>query len=220
MGRSEREVVAQSAGLGGPADRFVAYACALQSASEARTWAASRSPVIENTRSRMKQRIVLHRAIAVWFFACFLVCQSAGANGVGAGERAFARGDYLRAARLLLVEARSGRRVAQTYLGHLYENGWGVPQNYEEAAKWFLLAAEKGDPTAQFLLGRLYDNGSGVKQDFVEAEFWLDLAAAKATPRDRDYWINMRDAVAGKLTRDELTRARARALAWSSAQAR
>jgi TPR repeat protein len=144
----------------------------------------------------------------------------AGANNVGAGERAYSRQDYVRAARLLLPEAQAGRPIARTYLGHLYENGWGVPQNYLEAAKWLTLAAQQGEPTAQFLLGRLYDNGSGVKQDFVEAEFWLDLAAASAQPRQRDYWMNMRDAVAGKLTRDELDKARQRALDWRNARAR
>jgi hypothetical protein len=158
-------------------------------------------------------------AIALLLFVGFLGLQPAAANGLGAAEHAYARQDYALAARLLLPEAQAGRPIAQTYLGHLYENGWGVPQDYVEAAKWLTLAAEQGEPTAQFLLGRLYDNGSGVKQDFVEAEFWFDLAAAKAPAEHRDYWINMRDSVAGKLTRDELTAARGRALAWTRARA-
>jgi hypothetical protein len=160
-----------------------------------------------------------HRlGIALSLLVSMLGLQLADARGLDAGERAYERKDYVRAARLLRPEAQLGRPIARTYLGHMYENGWGVPQDYNEAAKWLTLAAEQGEPTAQFLLGRLYDNGSGVKQDFVEAEFWLNLAAASAAPDRRDYWINMRDAVAGKLTRDELKAARARAIAWIGAR--
>jgi hypothetical protein len=175
---------------------------------------------IEPVRER-RTRSGAHRlVITVSLFMCLFGFQSAEGNEqLGEGARAYAHKDYARAARLLRPEAQSGQPIAQTYLGHLYENGWGVPQDYNEAAKWLTLAAEQGEPTAQFLLGRLYDNGSGVKQDFIEAEFWFDLAAANAAPEHRDYWINMRDAVAGKLTRDELTQARARARAWTGARA-
>ena len=72
-----------------------------------------------------------------------------------------------------------------------------------------------GRPTAQFLLGQLYDRGLGVKRDFVEAEVWLELAAANAEPARRDYWADMRDAVAGKLTQAELAEAQRRSAQWA-----
>ena len=53
-----------------------------------------------------------------------------------------------------------------------------------------------------------------MKLDFVQAEMWLDIAAAHADSRYRDYWARMRDAVATKLTHDELTQARALAVAF------
>jgi TPR repeat protein len=136
------------------------------------------------------------------------------AHAADAGERAYYRGDYPRAALLLLAEANAGRAVAQTFLGYQYQDGLGVPKSFEEAAHWFLRAAEQGEPTGQFFLGMLYDRGQGVPEDPVEAEKWLDLAAAHAPAPKRDYWASMRDAVAGKMTLDELTEARRRAVAW------
>ena len=60
----------------------------------------------------------------------------------------------------------------------------------------------------------MFDKGHGVKQDFVEAEILLDLATAHAEPRVRDYWTRIRNAVAGKLTQDELAYAQKAAVEW------
>ncbi len=57
-----------------------------------------------------------------------LCCSGASAASSGAGQRAFARHDYSRAASLLLVEAEQGSPFAQTYLGYLYQSGLGVPR--------------------------------------------------------------------------------------------
>jgi hypothetical protein len=136
------------------------------------------------------------------------------ALALDAGERAYYRGDYLRAASLFLAEAEAGRAQAQSFLGYQYQYGLGVPKSYEEAARWYRCAAEQGEPTAQFMLGQLYDRGQGVAEEPVEAEKWVDLAAAHA-PRDkRDYWETMRDTIGGKMTLDELKEARRRAVAF------
>src|SRR5271165_5405073 len=139
---------------------------------------------------------------------------SAEANTLTAGERAYARHDYVGAAPLLLAEADRGSAIAQTYIGYMYQNGLGVPRNYEVAAGWLNEAAHQGTPTAQFLLGLLFDKGYGVPQDWVQAEVWLNLAASQASGRQRDYWARIRDAVADKLTLDQLAEAQRRALAW------
>ncbi len=47
----------------------------------------------------------------------------------------------------------------------MYDNGRGVPQDYQEALKWYRLAAEQGNAIAQYNLGFMYDNGEGVPQD-------------------------------------------------------
>ena len=129
--------------------------------------------------------------------------------------RAFARHDYVHAASLLLVEAERGSPVAQTYLGYMYQYGLGVPQDYVLATSWLHQAAEQGEPTGQFLLGLLFDKGYGVPQDWVEAEVWLDLAAAHAGAKQQDYFGRVRDAVAQKLTLNQVAEAQRRASAWA-----
>ena len=139
----------------------------------------------------------------------------AKADALSAGERAYARHHYVQAAPLLLAEAERGSPVAQTYIGYMYQNGLGVPRNYAVAAGWLDRAAEQGAPTAQFLLGLLFDKGYGVPQDWVQAEVWLILAASQASGAERDYWARIRDAVAQKLTLDQLADAQLRAYAWA-----
>ena len=156
------------------------------------------------------------RGVAMALLLAAMGCAAgAKADALTAGERAYARHDYVRAAPLLLFEAERGSPVAQTYLGYMYQNGLGVPRNYPVAASWLHRAAEQGAPTAQFLLGLLFDKGYGVPQDWVQAEVWLNLAASQASGRQRDYWARIRDAVAQKLTLDQLAEARLRAYAWA-----
>jgi uncharacterized protein len=145
------------------------------------------------------------------------LCSASGAkaDGGSAGMRAFARHDYVRAASLLVVEAERGSPVAQTYLGYMYQYGLGVPQDYVLATSWLHQAAERGEPTGQFLLGLLFDKGYGVPQDWVQAEVWLNLAAAHAAGTQKEYFARVRDAVAQKLTLNQVAEAQRRASAWA-----
>ena len=63
------------------------------------------------------------------------------------------------------LSAEHGDAVAQFNLGGMYENGFGVQQDYKQAVKWHKLSAEQGDAKAQFNLGLLYYKGIGVPQD-------------------------------------------------------
>lgn len=134
---------------------------------------------------------------------------------VNAGVRAFQQGRYVQAASLLTPPARLGNSVAETYLGYMYQKGLGIPKDYELAAHWFHAAADQGEPTAQFCLAQLYDLGFGVGRDFVQAYVWFDVAAAHAPANRRDYWSRMRDAVASKLTDQELAQGQAQAAAFA-----
>ncbi len=149
--------------------------------------------------------------------ALLALCSASGAkaDALSAGKRAFARHDYVHAASLLSLEAERGSPVAQTYLGYMYQYGLGVPRDYVLATSWLHQAAEQGEPTGQFLLGLLFDKGYGVPQDWVEAEVWLSLAAAHAEARRQDYFARVRDAVAQKLTLNQLAEAQRRASAWA-----
>ena len=73
------------------------------------------------------------------------------------GNAAYDRGDYVTALKLLRPFAEQGNVEAQSSLGSLYDNGWGVPEDNAEAVKWYRKAAEQGDATAQNDVGRMYD---------------------------------------------------------------
>ena len=62
----------------------------------------------------------------------------------------------------------------------------------------------------------MYDKGHGVPQDFVLAYKWLILAAAHASGRQRDVYLRLRDAVASKLSTDEIVEGQRLALNWNS----
>ncbi len=74
-------------------------------------------------------------------------------------------------------KAEQGDVAAQFDLGVCYDNGYAVPQNYEEAAKWYRKAAEQGYADAQNNLGNLYYNGKGVPQSYTESLKWYRMAA-------------------------------------------
>jgi uncharacterized protein len=139
----------------------------------------------------------------------------AQAQSLGQGVSALKRQDYVSASRVFIPLAERGDPAAQSYLGFMFETGRGVPQNYTEAAMWYRRAAEQGDSLAQYSLGLLYDKGFGVPRDIVEASKWLNLSTAAAPPQAREARARIRDAVATKMTRGEIARARLRALEWA-----
>ena len=59
----------------------------------------------------------------------------------------------------------------------MYEEGFGVKQDYAEAAKWYRQAAEQGQGNAQFNLAEMYLDGLGVDQDYVQAYAWIGVVA-------------------------------------------
>ncbi len=138
----------------------------------------------------------------------------AHADALGAGSGAFARGEYNRAAHLLLPLAERGNARAQAMVGFMYATGQGLPQAYDAASYWYRLAAEQGDTTAQYLLGLAYDKGQGVPQDEVAAYKWLNLAAARAPKRLRDHYGQLRNAVASKMTRGQIAAGQWHSLRW------
>ena len=176
------------------------------------------------TRQRFSQSLTVQESLRrsalrggalLVLIACATGVRGVRASALSRGEATYARHDYATAALLLQPEAQSGHPLAQTYLGYMYQNGLGVPRDYTIAAGWLDQAAEQGEPTAQFLLGLLYDKGFGVPQDWVQAEVWLNLAASRASGKQRDYWSRVRDAVAQKLTLNQLAEAQKRAFDWA-----
>src|SRR5437667_918190 len=66
---------------------------------------------------------------------------------------------------------------AQGFLGYMYYNGKGAPQDNAEAIRWYRKAADLGNVMAQDNLGYMYFEGKGVPQDYVEAVRWFRKAA-------------------------------------------
>jgi TPR repeat protein len=160
------------------------------------------------------------RSPAMILFAATVLGLSATTMAHGdplaASRAAYARADYSAAARLLRPLAERGNPHAQAMLGFMYANGRGVPQAYDVAAYWYRLSAEQGNSLAQYLLGLMYDKGHGVPLDEVAAYKWLNLAAAAAPRRDRENYLRLRDAVASKMTRDEVELGQRLALEWAA----
>ncbi len=102
-----------------------------------------------------------------------------GCTDFQAAEDAYNRGDYETALKKFLPLAEQGLAAAQHYLGVMYGEGKGVPQDYAEAMKWYRLAADQGDGDAQFNLGGMYFSGHGVARNYIQAYMWASLAAAQ-----------------------------------------
>jgi PAS domain S-box-containing protein len=106
--------------------------------------------------------------------------------------------------------ADQGDAVAQLEIGDMYYKGRGAPQDYSEAGRWYRLAADRGNAAAQYNLGISYARGDGVPQDNVLAHMWFNLAAARFTTSvSRGHATGNRDAVARKMSPEQIARAQA-----------
>jgi TPR repeat protein len=119
--------------------------------------------------------IKLLRTVA--FLLCTAVAAPAMAQDFDKGLAAAQAGDNATALQEWRPLAEQGNATAQYNLGVMYDNGYGVIQDYAEAADWWRKAAEQGEASAQYNLGIMYDNGRGVTQDYAEAANWYRKAA-------------------------------------------
>ena len=93
-----------------------------------------------------------------------------------------------------------------------YESGkkaWEAGQ-VTEALEYWTVAAETGDRRSMLELGRLYLQGLGVPQDYVFSHMWFNLAAARGEIEA----LSEREAVAEKMTSQQLAEAQERAREW------
>jgi TPR repeat protein len=93
------------------------------------------------------------------------------------GVALYKLGDYQAAFKAFQYAAEQGDSSAQCFLGMMYHDGQGVPQDYKQAVKWYTKAAEQGDASAQYFLGFMYYKGHGVPQDYKQAVKWSKKAA-------------------------------------------
>ena len=138
----------------------------------------------------------------------------AHADALARGTAAYSRGDYVLAAQQLSPLAQQGNAKALGLLGYLYEHGFGEPQDYDAAADFYTRGAVQGNPFAQAMLGLMYDKGHGVPLDFILAYKWLNLAAARTQGHEQEHFARLRDAVASKMSKDEIAVGQRLALNW------
>jgi TPR repeat protein len=111
--------------------------------------------------------------------------------------------------------AEQGDGNAQLALGTMYRDGHGVQRNYTETIRWWEEAAKLGVVDAQFALGNLYAGGSGIPRDNTLAYQWYGIAALQAG----DNWLqpiaaSNRDAIAARMTPEEIFEAQQRVTEW------
>ena len=151
----------------------------------------------------MRARVRYARLLVTTLTASFMLAAIAGTALAGPlddlfgstqfekGQAAYKGHDYVTAMRLWLPLAKQGDASAQYYLGVMYQNGSGVPQNYAEAAKWYLLAAEQDHAPAQANLAGLYEDGFGVPKNKAKAMKLYCRAAENGDPIAQDYLVSI-----------------------------
>lgn len=72
--------------------------------------------------------------------------------------------------------AGQGHAEAQFNLGLMYEQGYGVRQDYQKAVEWYTKAAHQGVAQAQYNLGFKYYYGHGVRQNKSTAKRYFGQA--------------------------------------------
>jgi TPR repeat protein len=166
-------------------------------------------------RHSLGHPLALWRRLACGLLLVIAFAAPAKADSLASARGAFSRGDYVRAVATLTPLALRGNVEAQAMLGYLYENGFGVPQVYDAAADLYTQAAIAGNPFAQAMLGLMYDKGHGVPLDVVLAYKWMNLAAGHAGRRQRDYYLRLRNAIASKMSPNQIAEGQILAMNWA-----
>ena len=72
----------------------------------------------------------------------------------------------------------------------------------------------RGFALAQYVLGVMYTNGVGAPQNYVAAHTWLNLAASQSSGDDLETFLGARDAVAARMTSEQIAEAQRLAREW------
>lgn len=133
----------------------------------------------------------------------------AGCGSTSDPLAAFNKGDYSTALKLLQPRAEAGDRIAQNYMGILYQLGLGVERDDVKAVQWYVKAAENGDADAQRILGAMYYNGNGVPQNINCAYAWYYVASQNGHARASEARLSMANELTPNKTRIMENRIRA-----------
>ena len=120
---------------------------------------------------------------AMVLMLALLAAPVAVAQGVMDGKEAAEKGNFVRAVEIWRPLAEAGDPRAETYLGMMYDNGYGVAQDREQAFYWYQRGANAGYARAQYHLGFMYHHGFGTTRSQSEALKWYRLAADQGEVR-------------------------------------
>ncbi len=98
-------------------------------------------------------------------------------NAYSEAVKYYGQKEYSKALPLFKQTAEQNNADAQSYLGVMYQYGYGVPKDDQKAVEWYRKAAEQGNAYSQNNLGKMYRDGYGVPKDDQKAVEWYRKAA-------------------------------------------
>lgn len=124
-------------------------------------------------------------------------CETRGGEYV-----AYDQANHATALKVWLPAAEEGDKIAQTYVGEIYEKGFGIVPDFKVAAAWYQRAAAQGDSRAKLNLGYLYERGLGVPQDLTQAiALYRDASSLKESDLEFVAAVDTGDAQAAEQMR-------------------
>ncbi len=93
------------------------------------------------------------------------------------GLKAFQDEKYAEAMQYFRQASDQGDGKSSWYIGYMYREGLGVPQNYQSALNYYKKAGDQGDPDGYNSYGFMYDRGMGVPEDEAKAFQYYKKAA-------------------------------------------
>ena len=115
-----------------------------------------------------------------------LITGTALATPLADGIALYKKGEYSNAYDQLRPLAKQGQGEAAYYVGMMYVDGLGVPQNSTNGVHWLELAVEYHHRDSAVMLGKMYSSGMGVPLDVNKAVHFLGLAEKLREPEDTD----------------------------------
>lgn len=109
--------------------------------------------------------------------AALALCAAPALAGLEEGRSALQRGNYEQAAHELTGAAEAGDPDAETLLGIMYVEGFGVAGDTAKGVALLEKAAEQDDLDAQVFLAKLFEGRGEVAADLAAAAKWYERAA-------------------------------------------
>jgi len=100
---------------------------------------------------------------------------------LSAGTMFEMRGSHYYSQALRYYQLGTGLKQPAAYsaLGHMFENGYAVPQDLTRARELYQQGAEMGDATSYLYLSNIYRYGRGVDKNLPKARQYATLACKK-----------------------------------------